>query len=456
MKRKIISIGIVGFLLLTALFSSSIVAMKFKTTQENNLPDFVISDFYIEKNYGKKFIVKLWISNIGSEIDETQVIVSLFWDYDEESPYDYLRFGCNGTTITGPAGSTYRPAGFEYEWDTDYSGTYSLIAIVDPENMIEETREDNNNASIDVTYDTSYDDLLDQKNDKVSDVSTGDVLAPVFADAQSFVPTLNILTRIKLYKWSIVLKTDSYAEVALRNELDGNNIAFTSVNINNKLNQWIIFDFVDTAVVPGETYYLVFCSYNQYSDNASVRVDLGCSGWSFDGDPYDEGMALHYDWLFDTYPWEYNSFVKDYLFKTFGRNGNDGNHRPDAPSFSGPESGGPGVEYQYTVSTNEPDGDRIYYIFDWGDGNIKRFPELDGTYVESGKECVVSHSWSDRGDYLISVKAVDEHNSESVSVVSKMSTAKYKNMRIFLQDLFIGLPLLQQILDFLPKTKINP
>jgi hypothetical protein len=80
---------------------------------------------------------------------------------------------------------------------------------------------------------------------------------------------------------------------------------------------------------------------------------------------------------------------------------------PDAPD--GPASGSINTEYTYTASTTDPDGDKIYYLFDWGDGE---FSGWLGPY-NSGQECTGSYTWTSRGDYQIRVKAKDDHGVQS-------------------------------------------
>ena len=80
---------------------------------------------------------------------------------------------------------------------------------------------------------------------------------------------------------------------------------------------------------------------------------------------------------------------------------------PDEPS--GVTSGELEVEYSYASSTTDPNGDTIYYTFDWGDGS---YSEWLGPFA-SGTEVIALHSWSKRGNYKITVKATDEHGAES-------------------------------------------
>jgi hypothetical protein len=82
------------------------------------------------------------------------------------------------------------------------------------------------------------------------------------------------------------------------------------------------------------------------------------------------------------------------------------NSRPDKPiTPSGPSNGKSGEEYTYTTSTTDPDDDKVYYMWDWGDGT---FSDWIGPY-NSGEECSASHIWNDRASYSIKVKAKDEN-----------------------------------------------
>ena len=60
-------------------------------------------------------------------------------------------------------------------------------------------------------------------------------------------------------------------------------------------------------------------------------------------------------------------------------------------------------------STVEPDGEDIYYKFDWDDGEMS---EWLGPY-QSGDLCSATHTWKKRGNYEIKVKAKDQNGAES-------------------------------------------
>jgi len=97
------------------------------------------------------------------------------------------------------------------------------------------------------------------------------------------------------------------------------------------------------------------------------------------------------------------------------------NSPPSKPVITGPSSGEAGKTYTYTVVSTDPDGDKIKYCIDWGDGN-----EFCSDFIESGKELQLQHSWSEKGTYTITVTATDEHGAESepATLTVKMPYAK--------------------------------
>jgi hypothetical protein len=86
------------------------------------------------------------------------------------------------------------------------------------------------------------------------------------------------------------------------------------------------------------------------------------------------------------------------------------NNPPSAPSQpSGPTSGNPSVSYTYSTHATDPDGNNVYYWFDWGDGTNSGWV---GSY-SSGSTGSASHSWSSTGTYSVKAKAKDTIGSES-------------------------------------------
>jgi hypothetical protein len=81
------------------------------------------------------------------------------------------------------------------------------------------------------------------------------------------------------------------------------------------------------------------------------------------------------------------------------------NQRPKKPSTPvGPSNGKPLTEYTFSTSVViDPDGDTVYYKWDWGDGNFSEL--LDNNEA--------TYSWDYEDNFEIRVNAVDEDGGES-------------------------------------------
>ncbi len=84
---------------------------------------------------------------------------------------------------------------------------------------------------------------------------------------------------------------------------------------------------------------------------------------------------------------------------------------PNKPSIFGPTDGNKGTEYTYNTSANtDPDGDDLYYLFDWDDSTLS---DWVGPFA-SGEKGSASHKWNKQGNYQIRVKARDSYGIESL------------------------------------------
>jgi len=126
-------------------------------------------------------------------------------------------------------------------------------------------------------------------------------------------------------------------------------------------------------------------------------------GWDWDGDDevdewtgfYSSGLTVITD-----HSW---SQPGTYIIRVKAQDSNGGqssfsssltvnvveNEPPNTPELTGPDSGKTGTSYTYTAMSTDPDGDALYYFFDWGDGNDTGWV---GTY-DSGVDCSESHVW---------------------------------------------------------------
>jgi len=86
------------------------------------------------------------------------------------------------------------------------------------------------------------------------------------------------------------------------------------------------------------------------------------------------------------------------------------NNPPDTPvKPSGPTLIEMGVEYMYTSSTVDVDGDEIRFRFDWGDGNYSDWSE----FIASNTSVSMSHYWASISTFEVRVMAQDENGLNS-------------------------------------------
>jgi hypothetical protein len=123
--------------------------------------------------------------------------------------------------------------------------------------------------------------------------------------------------------------------------------------------------------------------------------------------------------------------------------------KPSTPS--GQAQGTAGNEYSYSTHTTDPEGDKVYYMFDWGDGTKSSWL---GPY-NSGATASASKTWAKKGTYSVKVIAKDTHASLSIWSDPTNVTMPYipnRPLLNFLQhllDLFPnGFPFLRHLLGY--------
>jgi len=86
------------------------------------------------------------------------------------------------------------------------------------------------------------------------------------------------------------------------------------------------------------------------------------------------------------------------------------NNPPNTPSTpSGEAYPYKGDTYTYSTSTTDPNGDNVYYQFDWGDSSQ---PTTVGPYT-SGATASAQHTWNAVGTFNVKVKAKDPYDKWS-------------------------------------------
>lgn len=104
--------------------------------------------------------------------------------------------------------------------------------------------------------------------------------------------------------------------------------------------------------------------------------------------------------------------------------------------------------YKYTSCAKDPDGDQVYLLFDWDDGNSSGWL---GPY-NSCEKIKAYHKWSKQGTYEIRAKAKDINGTQSEwSDPFIISFTKSKNVNIhnLLYWLLEKYPLIGKLLNFL-------
>lgn len=109
---------------------------------------------------------------------------------------------------------------------------------------------------------------------------------------------------------------------------------------------------------------------------------------------------------FDNIVKKINDFTPGYLDMFYNSIYNDAPKKPMKPS--GSPSGKPNIEYTYTTSTIDYEGENLFYWFDWGDGSNSGWI---GPY-DSGNTASAKHKWNSQSNYSIKVKAKDDPNGD--------------------------------------------
>jgi len=156
------------------------------------------------------------------------------------------------------------------------------------------------------------------------------------------------------------------------------------------------------------------------------------------------GTVWGYDGFFNI---EYGGLFTGYYISTVDYEPESNNLPPTIPTIDGPNEGSPGIEYIFTLTSEDPDGgDDVYYYVDWGDDTNSGWI---GPF-NSGEEATINHTWSNSGKYVVKAKAKDIYDAESDWGELKINIPRSGSFNSyfpkFLQNHPIILSLIQKIL----------
>lgn len=223
----------------------------------------------------------------------------------------------------------------------------------------------------------------------------------------------------------------------------------------NKESKWATYDFIKLLDF---NFFHIRIGYIGISyiftihikDCVYYQLDWGDgsgSGWV--GPFQDEIVIINHTW----------SSIGEYILKLKGRdiNGYESNwvtfnitimspfnNPPGAPTIAGPSGGKPGVTMEYKFNAVDPDGDKVKYIIDWGDGmNDTTDLNLSGTDV------TLAHTWSKKGDYIIKAYAQDEFGLDGPESTKSVTIPRNRDVTLYslVVRLFKRFPLLERILN---------
>jgi hypothetical protein len=157
-------------------------------------------------------------------------------------------------------------------------------------------------------------------------------------------------------------------------------------------------------------------SASTYWDEDDILEKGMFQAWWEDGLEWIGGMTdMGLMYLYENYS---GGGLTKYYFEAYNVNGDPSvkiwssnpSQSPAKPTIPfGPDEWIINVETTFSSTTTDPEGNSIYYLFDWGDGNNSGWV---GPY-NSGQTGEASYAWTEFGNYEVTVVAKDEFNAIS-------------------------------------------
>ena len=160
------------------------------------------------------------------------------------------------------------------------------------------------------------------------------------------------------------------------------------------------YEYSTSAIDPDGDQVKYIFDWGDKSSDTTGLIDSGAEArashtWTKPGTYYVKAQAV------DLYGWgsDWSPKLKVTVVNTL----------PDPPRKpSGPSSGQVGISYTYETSAEDPDGDQVKYIFDWGDGKKSTTDPVNSEDPESA-----SHIWTKPGTYNVKAQAEDRNSAKS-------------------------------------------
>ena len=198
---------------------------------------------------------------------------------------------------------------------------------------------------------------------------------------------------------------------------------------------------------PGDT---VTCYGYDYTPNTDVTIEFNCKQIATTTTDGNGDFTTTF-----TVPTASQGYCTVNAFDTKGKFHvrlfyvqNQAPNKPNKPS--GPDKGKPGTEYTYESSATDPNGDDVYYWFNWGDGTNSGWV---GPYG-SGQTGSAKHTWSKKDTYEITVKAKDDIYGEESDWSDPLLVSMPRNRAVmnvfflrFLEKLSDHFPIIQWLLN---------
>lgn len=195
---------------------------------------------------------------------------------------------------------------------------------------------------------------------------------------------------------------DRYMLYIEHNPLSGTQYAHSGVNIEAQ-----IIPYSGQSLISNSTF--VFWKEDGGDWDSVKMTPLGNDSYNAVIYPQEEDSTVYYyihaednSGRIENHP-----FIGESDAHSFIAHINDPPEDPATPT--GNLSGTIETFYNYSTSTIDPDGDQVFFMWDWGDDTFSKWL---GPY-DSGEIVWANHTWDEEGNYYIKVKSKDTFGEES-------------------------------------------